>query len=120
MDDDRFATELLARFSEMVDGSTKRVELRIDGFRAEFLDFRRSTEANFDVLAGHVGRFESRFDVLETRFNQVESRFDGLEYRFDRLENRVGALETRLMTFETKVYLRFDAIDARFDALEPR
>ena len=120
MDDDRFASELLGRFSKMLDASTKRVEFGIDGLRAEFLHFRSATEANCDVLARHVGRLEPRFDVLETRFNQVESRFDGLVYRSERLENRVGALEKRLTTFETKVYLRFDAIDARFDALEPR
>lgn len=120
MDNDRFASELLGRFSEMLDASTKRVELRVDGLRAELLDFRSATEANFDVLAGHFAHLGLRVDGLEGRFNGLESRFDGLEYRFDKLENRVGALETRLMTFETKVYLRFDAIDARFEALEPR
>jgi predicted nuclease with TOPRIM domain len=106
MNNDRFARELLGRFSEMLDASTKRVESRIDGLRAEFSEFRSATEASFDELAGH--------------FAHLELRVDGLESRFDRLENRVGALETRLTAFETKVYLRFDAIDARFDILEVR
>ena len=72
--DNRFADELISRFSVVLSDATKRLENRIDGLetgiaglRDELLEFRAATESNCDGLVRRLDAFETRFVTFESK-----------------------------------------------------
>ena len=95
---------------EALESGFTRVQVELDGFRAEVQESARAQGSRLD-------RVDARLDRVEARLDRIESRLDAVEFRLDRVEARLASLESKVDENGRHMRVLHEDLIARIGAL---